>query len=146
MVIYDLICEQQHRFEGWFRSLDDFNLQHTGGMLACPLCDNTKISKLPSASYINSGAAKKIDQQTASPVSVDSPQQAVMQMLRDYLQQQSADVGKQFAEEAKKIHYGETKPRNIHGQATVEELLELHDEGVEAYVLPFEPIEKKRLN
>ena len=146
MVIYDLICERQHRFEGWFRSLEDFNHQHASGMLTCPVCDNGQISKLPSASYISSGVAKKIDQQEVASPAVESPQQAVLQLLREYLQQYSVDVGKKFAEEAKKIHYGEVKPRNIHGQATIDDLLTLHEEGVEAVVLPIDLIDKKRLN
>lgn len=146
MVIYDLICEHQHRFEGWFRSLEDFSHQHASGMLTCPMCDNSKISKLPSASYINAGVAKKIDQQAVLPQEAVSPQHAVLQLLREYLQQHSADVGNRFAEEAKKMHYGETEPRNIHGQATLEDLFALHEEGVEALVLPMGIVDKKRLN
>lgn len=141
MKVLNLQCSHGHAFEGWFASHEDFESQRERGLLTCPVCNNAEISKLPSAPRLNLGA-----QQGAVPAAVPStqevaqvnPQQlqaAWMQMVR-HVMAHTEDVGTKFAEEARKIHYGETDHRNIRGQASREETEALFDEGIEILPLP----------
>jgi len=146
MIIFDLICEHDHRFEGWFHSALDFDSQSERGILACPQCASAIIRKLPSAVSISSmrseratvsGDQQEIGQQTL-PVAAPSNTQ-MMGLYRQLAQAMiavSEDVGSAFAEEARRIHYQGTEERPIRGQATNEEYESLQEEGINVMRLP----------
>jgi hypothetical protein len=140
MIVFDLICKDQHRFEGWFTSGEDFTSQQSRGLLNCPVCGGAHVEKLPAA---------KIRKQSAEPV-VTAPSSAArpvqgerMDISRviDYILTHSEDVGKSFAEEARKIHYQEAPQRSIRGIATRSEAEDLNEEGVPVFSLPIPPRE-----
>jgi hypothetical protein len=162
MKVLDLQCQHQHSFEGWFGSEEDFQSQLARGMVECPLCGNAKITKKLSAPRLNLGGGREVavvqhqdatDSVAAHALSTvsdthNAPQEQMLHaMLQDpkfqaaYLQMarkivtNTEDVGNQFASEARKIHYGESKERAIRGQATQDETLELLDEGIDVMPL-----------
>lgn len=142
MKVLDLRCAHGHGFEGWFASEQDYLQQHTSGMVACPLCSDTTIERLPSAPRLNFGASAPMAQQAAPAASAQpEPSQATtlqhlwMEAVK-HVMARTEDVGERFPEEARKIHYGETESRGIRGQATPEQRAELADEGIEVVALP----------
>jgi hypothetical protein len=146
MKVLDLHCAQAHAFEGWFASEDDFQDQFARGLLCCPLCGDQAITKLPSAPRLNlsGGAARPVQPPTAgtSPASSSmaslppaAMQAAWLQMVRQVMAH-TEDVGERFAEEARRMHYGEADERAIRGQATLEQTEELLDEGIAVLPLP----------
>lgn len=138
MKVLNLQCSHQHGFEGWFGSEDEFQDQLGRGLVECPLCGDVAVSKLPSAPRLNLGAAAP---QAAAPKQevVSAPdarlQAAWMQMVRQVMAN-TEDVGERFAEEARKIHYGESEDRGIRGQASQEETESLLEEGIAVLPLP----------
>ena len=153
MKVLDLQCLQGHAFEGWFSSEDDFQTQLAGGMLTCPMCGEAEVAKLPSAPRLNlSGAtqAPVSSQRPEAPGAAPSPSQAStdvaalppqalqaawLHMVRRVMAN-TEDVGQRFAEEARRMHYGEAEARGIRGQATAEQTEELLDEGIAVMPLP----------
>ena len=131
MKVLNLRCANGHGFEGWFASEDEFMDQNGRGLVECPLCTDQVISRLPSAPRLNLSGARKPE---APPQAVDL-QAAWLQTVRA-LMQNTEDVGERFAEEARRIHYGEEPKRGIRGQATHEERSALQDEGIETLVIP----------
>jgi hypothetical protein len=139
MKVLNLQCSQGHSFEGWFASQDDYDLQRQGGQVGCPVCNDSEVTKMLSAPRLNLGGSEPEPatvQTESAPVANAGPgqlQAAWMQMVR-HVMAHTEDVGPMFAQEARKIHYGETEERQIRGQATREETEALLDEGIE--VLP----------
>jgi hypothetical protein len=138
MKVIDLRCQSGHRFEGWFGSDDDFLDQNGRGLIGCPLCADTVIVRLPSAPRLNlSGAREPTPPQTA-PVPADETaavQARWLQMVRQVIAS-TEDVGEKFAEEARRIHYGEVEERAIRGRASAQEREALQEEGIEVHPLP----------
>ncbi len=140
MKVLDLRCGLDHRFEGWFGGDADYESQHGRGLIACPLCSRTDITRLPSAPRLNvSGARETALVAAQAPQEVMEPiaaaQAAWMRAVRRMMAN-TVDVGPRFAEEARRIHYGEKAQRGIRGQATREEAQALHDEGIEVVSVP----------
>ena len=138
MKVLNLQCGQQHVFEGWFASEAAFQDQLQGGLVECPMCADTSVAKLPSAPRLNLGAAESMQPQPRQEVAAlpqAKLQRAWMQMVR-HVMANTEDVGAQFAEEARRIHYGEVGERAIRGQATPEETEALLDEGIGVLPLP----------
>lgn len=144
MIIYDLICNNEHRFEGWFQSADDFEQQHEQGLIRCPQCDSHLVQRIPSAVAIgtHSGGdamATKIVSDVSGSTALMPAGTQVMALYRQLVQaivSNSEDVGASFAEEARKIHYNEAPERPIRGQATPDECEALRDEGIHVLSLP----------
>jgi len=135
MKVLNLRCANGHGFEGWFGSEDDFLDQNGRGLIDCPLCADRVISRLPSAPRLNlSGAREQQQQQTVAPQPADL-QAAWLAGVRK-LMASTEDVGPRFAEEARRIHYGESPQRGIRGQASPEEREALSDEGIETVSIP----------
>ena len=149
MKVLDLQCRSEHVFEGWFASEEDFQSQLQRGLVQCPLCGDAQVRKRLSAPRLNLGAAPS-EPPTQSP-SVRPPESPTPppQQLAAWLQQarrmvaESEDVGSRFAEEARKIHAGDADERAIRGQATLQETVQLLDEGIA--VLPIPPVLKETL-
>ncbi|MDH5648786.1 MAG: DUF1178 family protein [Gammaproteobacteria bacterium] len=149
MIIYDLDCAAGHQFEGWFNRSEDYLEQEQNGLLSCPVCGSRQVKKLPTASYINTHAKppqKVPDTAAKAPSEKQLATWNALEKLHDYVDQHFKDVGADFPEEARKIHYGEAEARNIRGSATREEAKALIEEGVEAIPLPVRPYPKNKLN
>ena len=138
MKVLNLQCSQAHGFEGWFASEDDFQDQLARGLVECPLCGDVQVTKMPSAPRLNLGAAEpkapapKQDVATAPNAQL---QAAWIQLVKQVMAN-TEDVGERFAEEARKIHYGESEERGIRGQASKEETEALLEEGIAVLPLP----------
>jgi hypothetical protein len=147
MKVLDLRCAAGHGFEGWFASEDDYGSQRERGLLDCPVCGNADVVRLPSAPRLNlSGAREPAQAPVTAPAAAPAPAvdmalpegaavrrfvEAVAEIVNS-----TEDVGTRFAEEARRIHYGESEAKGIRGQATVEEREALADEGIEVFTLP----------
>lgn len=133
MIKYQLRCEADHEFEGWFRGSDDFDAQASNGLLECPSCGSRAIGKAIMAPAISrrreSGRAGRLAE-------IRSAMQEAATRARDYVEKNFDYVGDRFPEEARKIHYGETAERRIYGEATGKEVKALAEEGVEIAPLP----------
>ena len=133
MIVYDLICAQQHRFEGWFASAEDFSRQRKETLIRCPLCDDATIERRPSANVqVGHATAPAEDRKEVAVVGGD---RQVLKLMRRLIAE-TENVGRAFPEEARKIHYDEAPKRGIRGQATHEEAEELRDEGIDFMSLP----------
>jgi len=150
MKVLDLRCGAGHTFEGWFASDGDFASQRERGLLDCPLCGNADVAKLPSAPRLNLSGARApatgrggIESDAPPPAPAPAPTLAVhgnavsrfVEAVTELLQN-TEDVGTRFAEEARRIHYGETEQKAIRGQTTPEERAALAEEGIEVFTLP----------
>lgn len=135
MIVFNLTCGNDHRFEGWFASTADFERQQRATLLNCPLCGSTDISKGLHAPYVNVGSAPQKSEAPASGV-VAANAGAEVAKLVEHLIANTEDVGEAFPEEARKIHYRETPERRIRGQASQDEVRELRDEGIDIVTLP----------
>jgi len=139
MKVLDLECPHGHVFEGWFGSEDEFQGQLARGLVECPMCGDTQVAKRLSAPRINLGAQppKAPSAQKNEVMATPDPamQAQWLQMVRHVLAN-TEDVGERFAEEARKIHYGETEERGIRGQASIEETEALLEEGIGVLPLP----------
>ncbi len=131
MIVFNLNCDKGHGFEGWFQNSTAFEEQSGTGKLLCPICDSRKIEKAPMAPAVK--GAKK-----SGLSSSEEAKQArqFMTKLRKIVTENADYVGPKFAEEARKIHYGEAEDRHIYGEATLDEAKELVEEGVEVAPLP----------
>ena len=147
MKVLNLQCDLHHAFEGWFASEEDFASQLERGLLACPLCASQAVTKLPSAPRLNLGAARP--DKAPAPATQDvvaggagQALQAAWLQVAQRIVAQTEDVGERFAEEARKIHYGETAERGIRGKASREETEALLDEGIDVMPLPLPDVLK----
>lgn len=167
MKVLDLQCALGHSFEGWFGSQADYDTQRARGLVSCPVCNDSEITKMLSAPRLNFGhgaateptpgqgapatgsastagdplgrtadASSVAPALPAVPPEVLHEMQAAMMKVVRHVMANTEDVGPQFAEEARKIHYGEREERNIRGQATREETEALLDEGIDVMALP----------
>jgi hypothetical protein len=134
MKVLPLRCAHGHDFEGWFGSEDEFLDQNGRGLIECPMCGDKVISRMPSAPRLNLSGAR--DKQPAKAENALDARAMLMQAVRHVLSH-TEDVGDRFAEEARRIHYGETQSRGIRGQATPDDAQALRDEGIEFATLPF---------
>ena len=137
MKVLDLCCSREHRFEGWYSSEEDYATQSAGGLLACPICEDTTVRRLPSAPYLS--RARAVGEQggaaAAGEPAVREAQAAWMRKMRQLIDA-TEDVGDRFASEARRIHYGDSEERGIRGEATLDEASALREEGIEILSLP----------
>lgn len=148
MIVFDLICAEDHVFEAWFGSSADYEGQKQSGLLSCPLCGSHDVSKAIMAPNVG----RKGNQMLTPPQKIentndDGPKERLataqakemtelLSKMRAHIQQNFDYVGPKFAEEARKIHYGESDSRAIYGEANLEETQELLEEGVDILPLP----------
>lgn len=148
MKVLDLQCAQSHGFEGWFGSEDDFASQLARGLVACPMCGDTTITKKLSAPRLNLGHARAPEssaqarsgtsgqaQNVVATTDTQTALQAAWLGMARRILAQTDDVGERFPEEARKIHYGEVPQRGIRGKASPAETEALADEGIEVMQL-----------
>lgn len=137
MIVLNLICTNQHRFEFWFDSNDAFESQHSSNGVLCPYCGIAEVARLPAAPRIKRQAgAQALAKDSAAPKAPDASREAALFAVFQRLIAESEDVGDRFPEEARKIHYEEVSPRKIRGRSTAAEALELLEEGIPVLPLP----------
>jgi len=141
MIVFNLRCENSHRFEGWFASSEDFEQQLEGKLVACPLCGSAGVVRLPHTSHIRTGGKDRERTPGVPPAGTVSQQYAnvgseLLTRLVAHVVENTEDVGAAFPEEARKIHYRELPDRRIRGTASREEVEALKDEGIEVVALP----------
>ena len=148
MIVYDLICPKNHRFEGWFRDASAFDAQVSSGEVVCPTCGAVEVKKALSAPNLANNKKSTEPPSTPAPVQA-APGKATLettkaaevrqalQELRKTVEENFEYVGNTFAEEARKIHYGESDQRNIYGETSDEEAAALNEEGVEVSRIPW---------
>ena len=154
MIVYDLECRTLgHRFEGWFASSDDYADQQDRGLVTCPHCGSSDVGKAVMAPNVGRKGNQTADAPAAAVPMVGGDMPAQAQELMAKLAQLQAEalkqsrwVGKGFADESRKMHYGEAAAETIHGQATPEEARELLEEGIALMPLPFPVAPPDELN
>ena len=153
MIVYDLKCGKGHVFEVWFGSSSDYQQQKKKGLLECPYCGDGSVEKALMAPNVAAKSNQKPDQPAGRSVGAageHSPEQIKEMLARLAEVQRQVEetfdyVGEDFAEEARKIHFGEIEERPIYGEVNLEEAKELKEEGIDVMPLPF-PSRRKRLN
>lgn len=151
MINYALACDAGHEFESWFPSSGSYDAQVAAGLVTCPVCDSAKVEKrlmAPAVARTDRASAVPAAPQPAAappaaPVALMSePERQVRAMLRavrEHVQRTSEHVGARFAEEARRIHYGESETRAIYGEASREDARALLEEGIAVHPLPVLP-------
>jgi hypothetical protein len=140
LIRFSLICEHEHEFEAWFRSDDDFETQRKRGFVDCPSCGSRKIDKALMEPAVSTGRKKE-----KVALAMGEEQRRVMAQMKamaDTMRANADYVGDKFAEEARKIHFGEADARGIYGEATFEEAKGLVEDGVEFMPVPVFPDEQ----
>lgn len=155
MIKYALICDQSHDFESWFATSASFEEQARRGFVSCPVCNSIKVERAIMAPHVartdrgktlieaappSAGPAVAAMAPEAAPVALMGEKEIALRQMLAELHRQVAEnaehVGKRFAEEALKIHHGESDSRAIYGEASLEDARMLHEEGVEFLPLP----------
>lgn len=136
---FSLHCDNDHRFEAWFRSNEDFDTQVRRGFVECPQCGSIHIAKALMAPSVATGAAKDARKQAVMVAAGQAMRRDMLDKMREITRQvkaQADDVGERFPEQARKMHYGEQDAKPIYGKASTDEVESLLDEGVEIMPLP----------
>ncbi len=130
MIAYDLQCANGHAFEGWFEDGQAYEEQEKKGYIACPVCNDTSVYRIPSTFAIKSSQSLKnfAEQQTKL--------EDIGKKIVDFVEKNFDDVGSDFAKEALKMHYGVSEPKNIKGYSTKKEEETLKKEGVQFFKVP----------
>lgn len=157
MIRYALICAEAHEFESWFSTSASFEEQAKRGLVTCPVCSSAKVERAimaPNVARSDLGPRSQATTETArdapAPVAPAAPAPAPMALMGEreiafremlaslhaHVRENAEHVGERFAEEALKIHHGETESRAIYGEATPDDARMLHEEGVEFLPLP----------
>jgi hypothetical protein len=160
MILYRLRCAGGHEFESWFKDSKSYERQEKRSLIGCPVCGDSKVERALMAPRLGKsgkgrgGEEKPVEAQASPPVPAPSPQQQQMAALarqmpkelreallkvREHVEKNCEHVGEKFAEEARKIHYGESDKRGIYGETTEEEATALSEEGIEFGRLPWVP-------
>ncbi len=163
MIVFDLICSDGHRFESWFRNGDAYDAQSQRNAIVCPVCGDTAVGKAPMRLHVarhggnaradasdrdapvaepgspaaSSPRASSPPAAQPSPSSPDPAPREMLRALRKLIEATCDDVGRAFPEQARRIHYGETDPRGIYGEASADEADSLREEGIAVNPLPW---------
>jgi hypothetical protein len=150
MIRYALRCRSGHQFEAWFRDSATYDTQAEAGEVLCPSCGSHKVEKAVMAPAIGRGQKERVPVAAAAasaapdvPETVVSgaPQgemmRAMLARLREHVEKNCDYVGERFAEEARRIHYGESEERGIYGEASQTEAEALREEGIEVNSIPW---------
>jgi len=141
MILFDLTCEKEHRFESWFRNGGAVDKLIKAKQVSCPKCGSTTVEKALSAPRIGKSSSDEAPGPARRPLSPDvaaamEKASVAFAELREAIEKNCDNVGEKFPEEARRIHYGESKKRGIYGKATNDEAKALKDEGIEIYSIP----------
>jgi hypothetical protein len=136
MKVFNLRCGQQHTYEGWFASEDDFVAQQERGIVACPLCGDTQTVRMPNAARLKVSRDRASSPEPARAETTEMTLQSQWLRAMRHVLSTTEDVGERFPEEARRIHYGEVEERGIRGRASKEDADALREEGIEVMALP----------
>lgn len=139
MIVFNLICSNDHPFEGWFGSAADFEKQQQSTLLSCPTCGSNQINKMLHAPYVNTGGAHpapRSEHRASDGVEQYANIADHVSQLVEHLIANTQDVGDAFPEEARRIHYKEAPERRIRGNASRDDVVEMREEGIEVIALP----------
>ena len=140
MIKYNLKCENSHIFEAWFKNSSAYDEQCEKGIISCAICGSSSVEKAPMAPSVprkgNNRKTETVAKETAGQMAAAM---TALREIRKTVEENCDYVGEKFAEEARKIHYGEVEERGIYGEATEEERSELEEEGVELATIPWVP-------
>jgi hypothetical protein len=152
MIRYSLHCDRGHAFESWFQSSSAYESQEKRKLVNCPVCGSAKVERAIMAPQIVSGkdrgspvpaptAAAEVTAPSSTPLMMAQERElrAKLKELRDHIVKNADNVGEQFPNEARKMHYGDIEHRPIYGEASPDEARALIDEGVEVSPLPVLP-------
>ncbi len=137
MILYDLRCSNDHLFEAWFADSSAYETQSKAGKVTCPVCNTRKVAKAPMAPRI----ARHASGDEGDPAARAGTARKALRELRKHVEESCDYVGPRFAEEARRIHYGESEPRGIYGESSDSDYEELREEGVEVRRIPWLPRE-----
>jgi hypothetical protein len=140
VIRFSLSCNHDHEFEGWFRSGDDFETQKKRGLIDCPECGSNKVEKSLMAPAV--ATSRKRDKVALAMNAEQRKLMAEMKVLTEKMRESADYVGGKFAEEARKIHFGETEARGIYGEASPDEAKSLAEDGVPFMPIPVFPDER----
>ena len=135
MIVFDLRCRKNHVFEAWFRDSAAYEQQSAAGEITCPSCGDRKIAKAVMAPNISTPK----DKSSAEQKQMMAQAAKLLYQMREQVEKNCDYVGDRFAEEARRIHYGETEKRNIYGEATAEQAEELQEEDIPFSRIPWVP-------
>ena len=138
MIHYNLSCDQEHEFDGWFSDSGAFDAQLKAGQVQCPVCGSVEVRKAlmtPSLGQKQNQQVTQIKPETG----IQKELLNAMRVIREKVTQNADYVGDRFAEEARKIHYKEAEGRGIYGETTMEDAKSLTEEGIEIHPLPSPP-------
>ena len=135
MIRFDLLCTNEHPFEGWFKDNGSFEAQASSGALCCPVCGGSEIRKAVMAPAIARSRAESPPEDPRRAKLAEAMR--FMRAVQTFVEQNFDNVGERFPEEARKMHLGEQPHREIYGKATQAEAEALRDEGVPISPLPF---------
>ena len=136
MIVFDLNCHNGHIFEGWFKNTDSFEEQNGLSQVICPICSSVQIVKGVQSPNIASGITRV---NTGKIAEMQTANLALISKFRTEIEKNCDFVGDNFAETARKIHYGEAAPRNIYGGATIKQVESLQEEGIDVMAMPLLP-------
>jgi hypothetical protein len=145
MIVFDLTCDNNHSFEGWFGSADDFAMQAKAGDVACPFCGSVEVTRQLSAPYVNTRASNGQVEESQL-VAVANAAQELKKKFIEHVLSTTENVGHRFPEEARRIFYKETPERAIRGTATSQEVGELKEEGIDIIAIPGTPALPEKLH
>ncbi len=147
MIHYALRCTDGHGFDGWFRSSGDFDSQAGSGLLDCPVCASTQVSRAIMSPRLSSSAAEPALAPDAPerpagpprevPPAMPSELRAALQKFRAKVERSCDYVGPRFAEAARAIHDGAEPVRPIYGEATPDEAQSLAEDGIAVATIPW---------
>lgn len=143
MIRYDLKCADGHVFESWFASSSAYDKLAAAGMVSCSLCGSEKVEKtlmaprLPTKGNAKTGTPESKEPVLSAPVGAEIEKK--LAELRAEIEKNSDYVGNKFADEARKMHLGDTETRAIHGEATLSDAKSLAEDGIPVAALPFGP-------
>jgi len=136
MKVLNLRCGQHHAYEGWFASEEDFLSQKERAIVACPLCGDTHVERLPTAPRLNVSRHAATETPASPELRTEMTLQSQWLRAVRHVMNTTEDVGDRFPEEARRIHYGEVEERGIRGKASKEDADALREEGIEVTALP----------
>lgn len=134
MIQYSLICENAHKFDAWFKSAAAYDEQHERGIVTCPVCMSAAVDKAIMAPAVNRTDGERVALSAGHPQAAEVRE--MMRALHRKVTSEADYVGDKFADEARKIHYGETEERGIYGNASHDEAKSLIEEGIAVHPLP----------
>lgn len=138
MILYQLVCGSEHRFEAWFASSDAYEKQRKARVVTCPQCDSTEVRKAIMAPRVGRSKGERAQSKSVAAPSPAELRKKLLE-LRTMVEANCDYVGERFAEEARRIHYDETEPRGIYGESSAEERAALEEEGIPVATIPWIP-------